>query len=118
MDMEQLTVEQRWKAYMDAYAADDEVRRRYLLEQCVTEDVVFTNPSGDGKSRTGLFAHIAKFQATMPGAYFETDKLYPQADKLLAVWSMYKKDGTKVATGYNFVQPDSTGLFRYLAGFF
>lgn len=111
-------MEQRWKAYMDAYGARDESLRQHLLEQCVSEEVVFTNPGGDGKSRRALFDHIGKFQKTMPGMYFVTDKLYPQPGKLLAVWSMYKEDGTKVATGYNFVQPDSRGFFTYMAGFF
>jgi hypothetical protein len=50
--------------------------------------------------------------------YFSTDKLYAQPDKLLAVWSMHKQDGTKVAAGYNFVLPDEQGRFNYMAGFF
>jgi hypothetical protein len=50
--------------------------------------------------------------------YFTTDKLYPQSDKLLAIWSMHMMDGTPVATGYNFVRTDQSGRFNYMAGFF
>jgi hypothetical protein len=112
------TLKDNWNAYMAAYGAQAEDERACLLEQSVSDDVVFTNPAGDGKSRAGLGAHIGRFQKGNPGAYFSTDKLFPQHDKLLAVWSMYKADGTKVATGYNFVRPDEDGRFAYMAGFF
>jgi hypothetical protein len=112
------TLEQHWNAYMAAFntTADDE--RVRLLEQSVADDVVFTNPGGDGESRAGLNAHISKFQNGNPGLYFSTDKLYAQPDKLLAIWSMHKPDGGKIATGYNFVRPDQDGRFSYMAGFF
>jgi hypothetical protein len=111
-------LKENWNAYMAAYGATTDIERRPLLEQSVCEDVVFTNTAGDGQSRAGLSAHIEKFQAANPGAYFSTDKLYAQPDKLLAVWSMYKADGTKVVTGYNFVRPDGDDRFEYMAGFF
>jgi hypothetical protein len=112
------TLEQYWNAYMAAFNATADDERDRLLEQSVSDDVIFTNPGGEGNSRAGLSAHIAKFQKGNPGAYFSTDKLYPQTDKLLAIWSMHKPDGTKVATGYNFVRPDHDGRFSYMAGFF
>lgn len=112
------TLEQRWNAYMTAFGAVTEDERASLLERSVSEDVVFTNPGGEGKSRAGLKAHIETFQKANPGAYFSTDKLLAQSDQFLAVWSMYKPDGTKVATGYNFVRPDQDGRFGYMAGFF
>jgi hypothetical protein len=116
--MQTETLEQHWNAYMAAFntTADDE--RQRLLEHSVSDDVVFSNPGGAGKSRIDLDAHIGKFQNANPGAYFTTDKLYPQADKLLAIWSMHKPDGSRIATGYNFVRPDQDGRFSYMAGFF
>lgn len=103
---------------MTAFGATAEEERERLLELSVSDDVIFTNPGGDGKSRAALSAHIAGFQKGNPGAYFTTDKIYAQPDKLLAIWSMYKHDGAKVATGYNFVTPDADGRFSYMAGFF
>jgi hypothetical protein len=79
---------------------------------------VFTNPGGEGSSRAGLDAHIAQFQASMPGMHFSTDKVFLHHGEVLAVWSMYKPDRSKVATGYNFVNLDDEGRFRYIAGFF
>jgi hypothetical protein len=116
--MNTATSQQRWDAYLAAFAATDHDERARLLEACVAEDVVFTNPAGDGRSLPGLHAHIDTFQAAYPGAYFSTEKLYPQADKLLAQWTLYRQDGVQVATGYNFVRFDADGRFDYMAGFF
>jgi hypothetical protein len=38
--------------------------------------------------------------------------------ELLAVWSMHKTDGSKIARGYNFVKIDSDSKFIYLEAFF
>jgi ketosteroid isomerase-like protein len=112
------TLEENWNLYLAAYRAQAEHDRERLLKQCVSEDIVFTNPGGDGKTRSGLSVHIGKFQKGNPGAYFNTEKLYVQTDKLLAIWSMHRADGTTVTTGYNFVQPADDGRFNYMAGFF
>jgi hypothetical protein len=61
---------------MAAFGAIAEDERERLLEGSVSEDVIFTNPGGDGKSRVGLIAHIEKLQKANPGAYFSTEKLY------------------------------------------
>lgn len=77
------TLEERWSSYMAAYGAQAKDERERLLEPSVAEDVIFTNPAGDGKSRAGLGVHIANSQKGNPGAYFSTDKRYAQHDKLL-----------------------------------
>ena len=118
MDPTNETLERHWKLYLAAYAAGLKEERDRLLAQCVTEGVIFTNPGGEGKSRAGLSAHIERFHSQMPGAYFTTDRTYVHHGEMLAVWSMHKPDGAKVATGYNFVRPAQDGRFEYLAGFF
>lgn len=108
----------QWNAYLLAFGPVEDAERDRLLEQSVSEDVVFTNPGGDGETRLGLTAHIEDFRRKMPGMYFGTDKLFLHHNEVLAVWSMYKADHTKVATGYNFVRLDAAGRFSYMAGFF
>jgi hypothetical protein len=110
--------EQLWDAYMAAFGAVDAEERERLLRQSVGDDVVFTNPGGEGKTREGLIKHIENFQNKMPGCSFRTDRLISHHGECLAVWSMYKHDGAKVATGYNFVQFGADGRFSYMAGFF
>jgi hypothetical protein len=111
-------LEQHWHSYIAAFNSRAKSERERLLALSVSDEVVFTNPGGEGKSRGALSAHIGKFQSGNQGAYFTTDKLYAQADKLLAIWSMHKPDGAKVASGYNFVQAGLDGRFAYMAGFF
>jgi hypothetical protein len=111
-------LEQHWHAYLAAYAPMADEERERLLKLSVADDLVFTNPGGEGKTRAGLIAHIDGFQQKMPGTYFNTDKLFVHHGELMAIWSMHRKDGTKVATGYNFVRADSDGRFVYMAGFF
>lgn len=116
--MSAYTPQEQWNAYMLAFGSDQSEERERLLQQSVSGDVIFTNPGGNGKSRATLSAHIADFRAKMPGMYFGTDKVFVTQGELLAVWSMYKPDNTKVATGYNFVRLDQAGHFEYMAGFF
>lgn len=107
-----------WTAYLDAYgpiAADERLR---LLEQSVADDVAFTNPRGEGKTREGLLKHIERYQEMMPGNYFQTDRVYSHHEEILAIWSMFRSDNSKIATGYNFVRLNKDGRFGYMAGFF
>jgi hypothetical protein len=110
--------QEQWNAYIKAFNTADPEERATLLHQSAADGVIFTNPGGSGSTRAALSAHIAEFRTKMPGAYFGTDKTLVTQDELLAVWSMYKGDGTKLATGYNFVQFDQAGTLAYMAGFF
>lgn len=112
------TLTQHWNAYAAAFSATDQDERERLLQQSVSDDVVFTNPGGEGQTRGGLSAHIGNFQKSMPGAYFATDRILAHHGELLVIWTMHKQDSTKVATGYNFIRADPDGRFSYMAGFF
>lgn len=112
------TLKNNWEAYLAAYGNIDADEREQLLLQSVADDIVFTNPAGRGERRTGLAAHIQDFQKKMPGTYFETEKIFIHHGELLTIWTMHKPDGVKAATGYNFIRPDVTGRFVYMAGFF
>lgn len=107
-----------WNAYLSAYGRVTDDERKHLLIRSVTDDVVFTNPNGTGCTRAGLIAHIENFQMHMPGAYFRTEKIFDRNDELLAIWTLHDSNDTKVSTGYNFIQFDDDGRFRYMAGFF
>ena len=61
---------------------------------------------------------LRTFNGRCLGAYVKTEKVFAHHGEVLAVWSMYKRDDVKVATGYNFVRPDDDGRFSYMAGFF
>jgi len=112
------SLEKQWSAYLTAYGPVAAEERERLLKLSVCDDVVFTNPGGEGRTRAGLIAHIEGFQTKMPRFYFTGDKLFLRHGEFLAIWSMYTGDGVKAATGYNYVRLDTEGRISYLAGFF
>jgi SnoaL-like protein len=112
------SIERRWNDYLTAYGPISADERQSLLLGSVDDDVVFTNPGGEGRTRAGLIGHIENFQRNMPGTYFKTDKVFSHDGEFLAIWSMHKPDHTKAATGYNFVRVNDDGRFGYMAGFF
>ena len=112
------SAEDRWNSYMAAFGPVTPEEREQLLAHSVSDAVFFTNPGGEGKTRAGLLAHIEDFRKKMPAMHFGTDKVLCHHGELLAIWSMFKEDGVKVATGYNFVRADADGRFNYMAGFF
>lgn len=110
--------EQQWEAYLSAFNAQEAGERENLLQQSVSDDVEFTNPGSNGKSRSVLSTHIQEFHEKMPGLYFTTDKTFLSQGDLLAVWSMFRPDGSKIAMGYNYLRFDAAGRFTFMAGFF
>ena len=68
------TPEQRWNSYLAAYGPVTAGERERLLKQSVADDVVFTNPGGEGQTRAGLIAHIEDFQRKMPGGLRQDGK--------------------------------------------
>ena len=61
MNLENL--QERWKRYLDAFSPVDHVERERLLRQSVSADVVFTNPTGEGRGLEALIEHTAQFQS-------------------------------------------------------
>ncbi len=116
MDKEKCT--KQWDQYLTAYGPTSSEERDLLLNGSVSDDLVFMNPGGEGRTRAGLIAHIEDFQKKMSGSNFTTEKLLFHHDQFMAIWSMQNKDNHKVATGYNFVRLDENGLFCFMAGFF
>jgi len=112
------TLQLLWKSYLDAYSDIPADERERLLRQSVTDDVVFSGPQEDDQGFGKLVEHVGKFQKKSPGAYFESNKLLTQHGQLLSEWTLYKKDGTKIATGHTYARLNEQGRITQLAGFF
>jgi hypothetical protein len=111
-------LQQLWKAYLDAYSDIAVAERERLLRQSVTDDIVFTSPTGEGQGFGNLLAHIAQFQKQFPGAYFKCNKLFSHHGQLLSEWTMFNKDGSDLRTAHTFARLDAQGRLAHLAGFF
>ena len=111
-------LQQIWKAYLNAYGEVAADERERLLRQSVTDDVVFTGPNEDDQGFGKLVEHIGQVQKKSPGARFESNKLLTQHGQLLSEWTLYKKDGAKIATGHKYARFNEQGRLTHLAGFF
>ena len=111
------TLRQLYNSYQDAYADIAAAERERLLRQSVTDDVVFTNPTGEGQGFGNLVEHIGQFQKQFPGAYFKTNKLLSHHGQLLSEWTMYHKDGSEFMTAHTFARFNEQGRLTHLAGF-
>jgi hypothetical protein len=107
-----------WNAYLNTYSDIAASERERLLRQSVTDDVVFTGPNEEGQGFGNLVEHIGQFQKQSPGAHFESNELLIQHGQLLSEWTLYKKDGAKIATGHTYARFNAQGRLTHLAGFF
>jgi hypothetical protein len=59
-------VEQVWKSYLEAYGNVSTEERKCLLRECVSDDVVSTNPGEETQGFESLVAHLDQFQQRLP----------------------------------------------------
>jgi hypothetical protein len=111
-------VEQIWKFYLEAYGNVSVEERRRLLGQCVSDDVVSTNPGEEFSGYEGLVAHVEQFQQRLPGAYFKNNKLLFHHEQVLSEWTLYKSDDTALRTAHTYARFDDEGRITHLTGFF
>jgi hypothetical protein len=111
-------VEQIWKSYLEAYGNVSSEERRRLLRDCVSDDVVSTNPGEEGQGFELLVAHVEQFQQRLPGAYFKLNKLLFHHEQVLADWTLYKGDGTELRTANTYGRFDGQGRLVQVTGFF
>ncbi len=112
------TLQQTYNSYLDAYNDIAVDERGRLLRQSVTDDVVFTNPSGESQGFGKLMEHIEEFQKQRKGASFKSNKLLAHHGQFLSEWTMYDKDGSALATAHTYGRFNEQGLLTYLIGFF
>jgi hypothetical protein len=105
--------------YMAAWNEADAAIRQTLLEQCWAEDGVYVDPNVQLAGREQLLQHIAKVQATRPGARLEfMSGIEIHHHVVRFLWRLVRADGTVGDTSIDFgeIGPDgrltkNTGLF-------
>ena len=111
-------VEQIWKSYLEAYGDVSPEERKRLLRQCVSDDVVSTNPGEEFHGYEDLVSHVEQFQLRMPGAYFKNNKLLFHHNQVLSEWTLYKSDDTPLRTAHTYARFDDQGRMTHFTGFF
>ena len=116
--MNKSTLHQVWAFYLEAYSDIAPAERERLLRKSVSDDVVFTNPNGEGRGLANLLEHIRQFQEKSPGAYFKSNELLAHHGQLLSKWTMHKWDGSEIATAHTFARTNEQGQLTNITGFF
>ncbi|WP_224372369.1 nuclear transport factor 2 family protein [Hyalangium versicolor] len=90
-----------YETYLSAWSAIPDDRRLHLLQESVTEGVVFTNPT---KPRTGIADvadHLRAFQTRSPGGSFRLVAMLGWEDNAIATWQFVDAAGNSGFTGYD-----------------
>jgi hypothetical protein len=105
--------------YMAAWNEADAAIRQTLLEQCWADDGVYVDPNVQLAGRQQLSQHIAKVQATRPGARVEfMSGIDTHHHVVRFLWRLVRADGTVGDTSIDFGQIGSDGRLTKIIGFF
>ncbi|MGV2290758.1 hypothetical protein AAHK20_18730 [Trinickia sp. YCB016] len=116
--MNQDTIEQLWKSYLDAYADIAVADRERLLRQSVTDDIVFSSPALEDQGFANLVEHTSHFQQRFPGAYFKPHRLLFHHGQLLADVGLCNKEGGEFRSAQIFARFNEQGRLTHVTGFF
>jgi hypothetical protein len=107
------------KDYVAAWNEPDAVVRAKLLESCWAQDATYLDPNAELKGRAALAAHIAKTQASRPGAYLEfMSGIDVHHNVVRFLWRLVRADGTTGDTSIDFGEVGADGRLTKIVGFF
>ena len=105
--------------YMAAWNEADAAIRQTLLEQCWADDGVYVDPNVQLAGRRQLSQHIAKVQATRPGARVEfMSGIDIHHHVVRFLWRLVRPDGTVGDTSIDFGEIGPDGRLTKIIGFF
>ena len=105
--------------YMAAWNEPDAATRHALLEQCWADGGVYVDPNAELTGRDVLSQHIAKVQASRPGARLEFMSGCDIHHNVLRFeWRLVRVDGTCGDTSVDFGEIGSDGRLVKMIGFF
>jgi hypothetical protein len=117
--VEKTTIIATVNTYMEAWNEADEARRLALLARCWSDRGRYVDPNADLEGRAALAQHIAKVQASRPGARLEfvsgIDVHHAVARFL---WRLVRADGTRGDISIDFGEVGEDGLLVRIVGFF
>jgi hypothetical protein len=107
-------------AYEHAWAEADPDARRAFVDDALTIDGRYVDPTADVRGRQGLADHIAGFQGQMPSASIVgTSGILVQHGVLHFTWHMdLVKDAIPFTDGMDVIFLDDGGQISLVAGFF
>ena len=105
--------------YMAAWNAREAAARHTLLEQCWSDDGAYIDPNVSLTGREALGGHIARVQASRPGArlaFMSGIDVHHHVARFL--WRLVRADGTCGDTSIDFGEVGPDGRLVKIVGFF
>jgi hypothetical protein len=110
------------KTINDYVAAWNEINvtaRMKFLEGCWTEEATYLDPTVEVRGRKALGEHIAKMQATRPGARIEMmSGIDVHHNVVRFLWRLVRADGSAGDVSIDFGEVDAAGRLVKIVGFF
>ncbi len=107
-----------WNIYLSAWSDISAEERVKLIESCVAEDCVYTDPTDQRHGRQDLIARIELSKQKYPGAHFRNDKFFNHHDQGLCNWTMFDAQGQILANGTSYSRIGEDGRLKQMTGFF
>ncbi len=105
-----------WATYQAAWEEVSSAERQDLLSKSVTDDCVYSDPTGQATSRSELVNFIEQFRRAMPGASFKNHTFLDHHAQSIATWSLYLP-GSEIA-GKSWAHFGEDGRITNVSGFF
>lgn len=104
--------------YLAAWGEPDPQRRRAHLEMVWEADGVYTDPQAHAPGIDALDAHIAGFQASVPGASFTLNGVVDHHHSYIRFfWTLRLASGHEIP-GMDYGELSAGGKLRKIVGFF
>ena len=110
-------LDEKWRAYAKSWSQPQEARNA-ALAKLVSEDIAYTDPHNQLRGRTTFSAHMAQFQADVPGGYFDITAVKSHHNQSLAHWNLCGPDGATLMAGISHATLNEGGKFTAFTGFF
>jgi len=105
--------------YMAAWNEPEATARSALLAQCWSDGGIYVDPGVSLAGRDALNAHIAKVQASRPGARLEfMSGIDIHHDVVRFLWRLVRPDGTGGDISIDFGEVGPDGRLLRIVGFF
>ena len=105
---------QIYEVYLAAWSAVPDADRARILQESLSEDVVFDNPQQSRRGRADVAMHLEAFQARSPGGSFRMNNMVGWGSSALAEWQVVDADGKPGFSGYDVLSFDGEGLISHI----
>ena len=93
--------------YLAAWSDVSDAERATLLDESLSDRIVFANPRQTRCGKAAIVEHLEGFQRRTPGGSFRMNNMVGWGDRALAEWQLVDASGLPGFSGYDVVTFDS-----------